>query len=45
MVASLVLGLSCLVALLPLGLGLLLWLPVAFVTAYTGWRDVFAAQQ
>ncbi|KMN49617.1 hypothetical protein VL04_15585 [Chromobacterium violaceum] len=45
LVASLVLGVSCLVALLPLGLGLLLWLPVAFVTAYTGWRDVFAAQQ
>ncbi|MBX9296324.1 BPSS1780 family membrane protein [Chromobacterium piscinae] len=45
LVASLVLGLSCMVALLPLGLGLLLWIPVAFVTAYTGWRDVFAPQQ
>ncbi|WP_158300556.1 BPSS1780 family membrane protein [Chromobacterium sp. ATCC 53434] len=45
LVVSLVLGVSCLVALLPLGLGLLLWIPVAFVTVYTGWRDVFAERQ
>jgi hypothetical protein len=29
-------------ALLPLGLGLLLWFPVLYVTAYTGWKDLFA---
>jgi len=28
-------------ALLPLGLGLLLWFPVMYVTGYTAWRDVF----
>ncbi|AUH53036.1 hypothetical protein CXB49_20700 [Chromobacterium sp. ATCC 53434] len=41
LVAALALGLLLIPALLPLGLGLLLWIPVAFVTAYTSWRDVF----
>ncbi|AXE29904.1 hypothetical protein DK842_08385 [Chromobacterium phragmitis] len=45
LVVSLVLMVSCVLALLPLGLGLLLWIPVASVTAYTGWRDVFGPQQ
>lgn len=31
-------------AVLPLGLGLLLWFPVLYVTAYTGWKDLFAPQ-
>lgn len=30
-----------LLALLPLGLGLLLWFPVMYVTGYTAWREVF----
>ncbi|MFC3531497.1 BPSS1780 family membrane protein [Vogesella facilis] len=29
------------IAMLPFGLGLLLWLPVMFVTVYTAWQDVF----
>ncbi|KIA79870.1 hypothetical protein BI343_06075 [Chromobacterium amazonense] len=45
LVAGLVLGLLLIPAMLTLGLGLLLWCPIAFVTAYTSWKDVFGQPQ
>jgi uncharacterized membrane protein len=30
-------------ALLPAALGLVLWVPIAMLSTYTGYRDVFAA--
>ena len=42
--SGLMLSLMLFLALLPLGLGLLLWFPVLYVTAFTGWRDVFGGQ-
>ncbi|OHX12082.1 hypothetical protein BI347_00180 [Chromobacterium sphagni] len=44
LVAGLTLSVLGLLALLPLGLGLLLWFPVAYVTAYTSWKDIFGQQ-
>ncbi|POZ62977.1 BPSS1780 family membrane protein [Chromobacterium alticapitis] len=41
LVAGLALGLLLIPVMLTLGLGLLLWCPIAFVTAYTSWKDVF----
>ncbi|QEL57240.1 BPSS1780 family membrane protein [Chromobacterium paludis] len=41
LVAGLALGLLLIPVMLTLGLGLLLWCPVAFVTAYTSWKDVY----
>ncbi|SCK12928.1 BPSS1780 family membrane protein [Vogesella sp. LIG4] len=41
LLCGLVLSALLLLALLPAGLGLLLWLPVMFVTVYTAWQDVF----
>ncbi|OWY41104.1 hypothetical protein CEK28_02205 [Xenophilus sp. AP218F] len=45
LLASVALSALLLLALLPLGLGLLLWFPVMYVTAYTSWRDIFADAQ
>ena len=44
LVAGLALSLLGLLALVPLGLGLLLWLPVVYVTAYTSWKDIFGQE-
>lgn len=43
LLSAFMLALLLFLALLPLGLGLLLWFPVLYVTAYTGWKDLFAA--
>jgi hypothetical protein len=37
------LGMLLVLAILPLFLGLLLWMPVAHLAAYAAWRDVFSA--
>jgi len=42
LLSALMLALLLFLALLPLGLGLLLWFPVLYVTAYTSWKDLFA---
>jgi hypothetical protein len=42
LLSAFMLALLLFLALLPLGLGLLLWFPVLYVTAYTGWKDLFA---
>ncbi|BBF87618.1 possible transmembrane protein [Aquitalea magnusonii] len=44
LLSAFMLALLLFLALLPLGLGLLLWFPVLYVTAYTGWKDLFAPQ-
>lgn len=41
LLCGVVLAVLLFIALLPAGLGLLLWLPVMFVTVYTAWQDVF----
>ncbi|MDF0606867.1 BPSS1780 family membrane protein [Neisseriaceae bacterium TC5R-5] len=38
---GLMLAMLLFLAILPLGLGLLLWFPVLYVTSYTSWKDVF----
>lgn len=45
LLSAFMLALLLFLALLPLGLGLLLWFPVLYVTAYTGWKDLFAVRQ
>ena len=41
LVSGLMLAVLAFIAMIPLGLGLLLWFPVLYVTAYTGWKDIF----
>jgi len=41
LLCALMLSLLLFLALLPLGLGLLLWFPVLYVSAYIGWKDLF----
>lgn len=41
LLSGLMLAVLALIAIVPIGLGLLLWFPVLYVTAYTGWKDLF----
>lgn len=38
------LAITMLLAMLPWGLGLVLWLPIMFVSVFTAWQDVFPAR-
>ena len=43
LLCSLLSSILLVVAVIPLGLGLILWIPVMLLTLYTSYRDVFAA--
>ena len=44
LVYGLVMGLLAIVAVIPLGLGLLVWVPVMIASTYAGYRQIFTAQ-
>ena len=43
LVYGIVMGLLAIVAIIPLGLGLLVWVPVMIASTYAGYRQIFTA--